>query len=108
MIPLKLLKKKVVSTRTYKYRIYQDEGHLLLEVDSFDTSKACHECGAVNESLQVGEKEWTCPNCQADLDRDYNASLNIRDWARNIKLHPLHSKSRYGKAIKDTDLLLAY
>ena len=96
------------SFRKMMEYVYQDEGHLLLEVDSFDTSKACHECGAVNESLQVGEKEWTCPNCQADLDRDYNASLNIRDWAHNIKLHPLHGKSRYGKAIKDTDLLLAY
>lgn len=39
-----------------------------LEVDSYDTSKACHECGMVNEKLKVGEKEWTCPNCGQVLD----------------------------------------
>lgn len=36
--------------------IYQDDGHLLLEVDSYDTSKACHNCGKINEQLKVGEK----------------------------------------------------
>lgn len=88
--------------------IYQDDGHLLLEVDSFDTSKACHHCGAINEKLKVGEKKWTCPQCGQVLDRDYNASLNIRDWAQDIAQHPKHGKIIYGRRAKDSELLIAF
>ena len=45
------------SFRKMMEYIYQDDGHLLLEVDSCDTSKACHKCGMVNKKLKVGEKE---------------------------------------------------
>ncbi|WP_198566905.1 zinc ribbon domain-containing protein [Lactobacillus crispatus] len=88
--------------------IYQNDGYLLLEVDSYDTSKACHECGMVNEKLKVGEKEWTCPNCGQVLVRDYNASLNIRDWAQDITKHPKHGKTINGSKVKDSDLLLVF
>lgn len=44
------------SFRRIMEYIYQDDGHLLLEVDSYDTSKACHNCGKINEQLKVGEK----------------------------------------------------
>lgn len=88
--------------------IYQDDGHLLLEVDSYDTSKACHNCGKINEQLKVGEKEWTCPNCGQVLDRDYNASLNIKDWAQDIAKHPKHGETISGRKVKDSELLLAF
>lgn len=88
--------------------IYQNDGHLLLEVDSYDTSKACHNCGAINSKLKIGQKKWTCPSCGQVLDRDYNASLNIRDWAQDITRHPRHGKKVNGRKVKDSDLLLAF
>jgi putative transposase len=45
----------------------------------FPSSKTCHGCGAVKDTLTLGEREWRCPSCGAQLDRDHNASLNIRD-----------------------------
>lgn len=96
------------SFRKMMEYIYQDDGHLLLEVDSYDTSKACHNCGKINEQLKVGEKEWTCPNCGQVLDRDYNASLNIKDWAQDITKHPKHGKTIGGRKVKDSELLLAF
>ena len=61
--------------------IYQDNGGILLEVDSWDSSKTCYYCGHINHDLKVGQKVWQCPNCQENLDRDYNATLNIKEWA---------------------------
>jgi len=44
----------------------------------FPSSKACNECGQINKSLTLGDREWTC-DCGAHHDRDTNAAINIRD-----------------------------
>ena len=44
-----------------------------------DSSKTCHVCGYRNDDLQLGEREWECPNCGTYLNRDRNAAINIRD-----------------------------
>ena len=58
----------------------------LVKVDSFWTSKACHDCGYINKDLKVGQKEWQCPSCKKTVDRDLNAARNILDWG----IHPEH------------------
>jgi putative transposase len=57
-----------------------------VKVDSFWTSKACHDCGYINKDLKVGQKEWQCPSCKKTVDRDLNAAKNILDWG----IHPEH------------------
>lgn len=52
------------------------KGHLY-KVNPKNTSKTCHNCGKVNESIVVGIEKWTCPSCGAIHDRDINAALNI-------------------------------
>ena len=52
------------------------KGHLY-KVNSKNTSKTCHNCGKVNESIVVGIEKWICPSCGAIHDRDINAALNI-------------------------------
>jgi transposase len=49
-------------------------------------------CGWVNESLTLADRRWTCPNCGAELDRDFNAALNIRDEA--LRLAALDNSTR--------------
>ena len=39
-------------------------------------SKTCHECGWVNQDLNLSVREWTCKNGHV-LDRDENAAKNI-------------------------------
>ena len=41
------------------------------------TSKPCSNCGFRNESLTLSDRQWTCPECGLDHDRDINAALNI-------------------------------
>jgi putative transposase len=43
----------------------------------YPSSKTCSSCGHKLETLDLGTREWTCPNCGVDHDRDLNAALNI-------------------------------
>lgn len=48
-------------------------------VDRFyPSSKTCHECGQVKTDLKLSDRVYKC-DCGYEADRDYNASLNIRD-----------------------------
>lgn len=45
-------------------------------VDPAYTSQACAVCGAIDGPKPLAVREWECP-CGAELDRDYNAALNV-------------------------------
>ena len=45
----------------------------------YPSSKTCHECGNLNKLLTLNDREWVCTECGSVLDRDLNASLNLRD-----------------------------
>lgn len=60
---------------TYKCERY---GRELRLVDRFfPSSKRCSACGHILESLPLVTREWTCPKCEAQHDRDENAAKNI-------------------------------
>lgn len=42
----------------------------------YASSKTC-ECGYVNKSLQLSDREWVCPACGRTNHRDLNAAKNI-------------------------------
>ena len=57
-------------------------GKNLLPIGRFEpSSKTCSVCGYINDSLTLNDRAWTCPSCGTKLDRDFNASLNIRNFA---------------------------
>lgn len=43
----------------------------------FPSTKTCHNCGLMNEGLQLRDREWLC-ECGSHHDRDRNAAINIR------------------------------
>lgn len=43
----------------------------------FPSSKRCHVCGHILESLPLSVREWDCPECETHHDRDENAAKNI-------------------------------
>lgn len=52
----------------------------VVKVDRFyPSSKTCNHCGYVKEDLTLIDRYWTCPNCRAAIDRDFNAAQNILD-----------------------------
>ena len=49
-------------------------------VDRFyPSSKTCHVCGHVHKGLKLTDRVYVCPECGYTEDRDFNASLNLRD-----------------------------
>ncbi|MCG9132013.1 transposase [Candidatus Poribacteria bacterium] len=41
------------------------------------TTKPCSDCGYHNENLTLSDRQWRCPECGSDHDRDINAAMNI-------------------------------
>lgn len=44
----------------------------------FPSSKICHKCGALKTDLRLSDRWYKC-ECGYENDRDFNASLNLRD-----------------------------
>jgi putative transposase len=45
----------------------------------FPSSRTCHDCGCVKTDLKLSDRIYHCDECGYTEDRDYNASLNLRD-----------------------------
>ena len=45
----------------------------------FPSSKMCHECGSIKKDLKLSDRTYICEECGNVIDRDYQASLNLRD-----------------------------
>lgn len=57
-------------------------GKNIIKIGRFEpSSKMCNNCGDVNKELRLKDREWTCINCNSLLDRDVNASINIKNFA---------------------------
>ena len=61
----------------HKAEIIGIEVHM---VDRFyPSSKTCHVCGHIHKGLKLIDRVYICPECGYTEDRDFNASLNLRD-----------------------------
>ncbi|MGB3206087.1 MAG: zinc ribbon domain-containing protein [Crinalium sp.] len=64
------------------------EGGKLVQVDRFfPSTKLCNYCKFKNNSLNLSVREWVCPSCQTQHDRDENAAKNIREEGIRILLN---------------------
>ncbi|MCM1277032.1 MAG: transposase [Lachnospiraceae bacterium] len=45
----------------------------------YPSSKTCHNCGCVKSDLKLSDRTYHCKECGYTADRDFNASLNLRD-----------------------------
>ena len=52
----------------------------LRQVDKFyPSSKLCNNCGNIKKDLKLSDRTYYCDKCGNTIDRDYQASLNLRD-----------------------------
>ena len=78
------LSKAVASQKFYEFRTKlkakcDDNGIELRVVDRFyPSSKLCHCCGCIKKDLKLSDRIYKCA-CGYVEDRDFNASLNLRD-----------------------------
>ena len=78
--------KSVADNGWGKFRQYLsykllDLGKQFIKINKwFPSSKTCSQCGTIKQELSLSDRVYICDNieCKLTLDRDINASLNIR------------------------------
>jgi len=50
----------------------------------FPSSKLCSVCGCINKNLKLSDRTYICPDCSNVIDRDYQASLNLKVYGENV------------------------
>lgn len=64
-----------LSFLSYKAEWY---GRTIVGIDRwFPSSKRCNSCGYTMDKLPLNIRNWSCPFCHTNHDRDINASKNI-------------------------------
>jgi putative transposase len=67
-------------------------GKNILRIGRFaPSSKTCNCCGNINKELTLKDRKWTCSKCNSVLDRDVNASINIKSFALKNNLSGEHT-----------------
>lgn len=78
------LSKAVASQNFYEFRTKLEAkcrafGIPLRIVDRwYPSSRLCHNCGNIKKDLKLSDRTYVC-TCGYTADRDFNASLNLRD-----------------------------
>jgi putative transposase len=71
------------------YKLERNGGKFV-EIDRwFPSSKLCSNCFYQMTEMPLDIREWTCPHCGTDRDRDENAAINIR--AEGIRILALRA-----------------
>lgn len=74
---------KFVVKLQYKAEWY---GRVIIKIDRwYPSSQLCSSCGHRDGKKSLHIREWTCPHCQTNHDRDINASKNILN--EGLQLH---------------------
>jgi putative transposase len=84
------LSKSIQDVSFYRFKEilkYKAEwyGRKVIEVDRwFPSSKLCSNCGYKKDDLTLKDREWICPKCGSNHDRDLNAAKNIKNEGLKI------------------------
>ncbi|MCC3404637.1 MAG: transposase [Microcoleus sp. PH2017_10_PVI_O_A] len=94
---------ELIRQLSYKCDWY---GRDLIKIDRwFPSSKRCGNCGHIVQKLSLNIREWECPKCRTNHDRDINAAKNILAAGLAVSVcgatvRPEESKSRKAGAMK--------
>lgn len=87
MMKNKHLSKKITHCSFYEirrqleYKCLNNGINLIVANKWFPSTKTCSCCGSIKEKISLGERVYKCDSCGVELDRDFNASLNLKNLA---------------------------
>lgn len=67
--------------RQLNYKAAQRGGVVVVADRWYPSSKTCSACGHRLETLPLAVREWICPVCGVNHDRDVNAAINLMNLA---------------------------
>jgi len=77
--------------RQLKYKAKWNFKHFII-IDRFTpTSKTCSNCGCIQD-MPLSKRQYNCPDCGISINRDLNASINIK----NLGLNKINTEGRSG------------
>ena len=92
---MRVLHKSIQDSAWYLFRLkleYKAKkfGKQLVTVDTFfPSSQICHDCGYKNtDTKNLHIRDWVCPVCGSQHDRDVNAAINILNEGKRIQAKP--------------------
>ena len=94
---------ELIRQLAYKCEWY---GRELIKIDRwFPSTKRCGNCGHIVDKMPLNIREWECPKCGTNHDRDVNAANNILAAGLAVSVcgatvRPEESKSRRAGALK--------
>ncbi len=50
----------------------------------YPSSKKCSECGAYKKDLKLSDRTYVCSECGCIIDRDLNASINLKNYKEAV------------------------
>ena len=57
-----------------------EQGKQLVTIDKwYPSSKLCRYCKNINTELTLEDRIWSCTHCGAEIERDINAAINIKN-----------------------------
>lgn len=78
----------------YKKDFFDKYGRYVVEIDRwFPSSKLCNVCGYKKDDLTLKDREWICPTCGTNHDRDFNAAINIENEGNRLLINKIGSRS---------------
>ena len=66
-------------TRMLEYKAAMNGKHVIRIDKFYPSSQTCNVCGIVDGPKALDIREWDCPVCGSHLDRDMNATVNIKN-----------------------------
>ena len=79
------LSRAIASQKLYEFRskltskCKENDIELRIVDRFYPSSRICSRCGHMKQSLKLSERTYHCDACGWEADRDFNASVNIRD-----------------------------
>lgn len=67
--------------RQLEYKADRHGGQIVVADRWFASSKTCSGCGHKLNELPLSVRQWRCPVCRAEHDRDVNAAINLKNLA---------------------------
>jgi len=70
--------------RQIEYKSKWNNIEFIIAYRYFPSSKNCSQCGGYKKDLKLSDREYICKECGSILDRDYNASLNLKGYGTSV------------------------
>ena len=66
--------------RQLEYKCKWNNIELVVANRFFPSSKLCSRCGNKKDELKLSERVYKCKECKLEIDRDLNASINLKNY----------------------------